>query len=185
MKTAGTDIGPGVTRRYLFLRVSFHIDNPSTSAPLYCMSSVNGLPLLSGPPPTTSTNRTQNACRRCNKEFIIVFTRSTRWNHCGQFISEHRSLHWLTQMSGYSYCMSCADYQALMPRRGTASGYDQVHVCAFCIEFLDSASPSLHLHLSVLCLASSNCLQQDPAALQAPSICRCVQYPCQRPHRQE
>ncbi|KAJ8589668.1 hypothetical protein M405DRAFT_738212, partial [Rhizopogon salebrosus TDB-379] len=59
------------------------------------------------------------------KEFIIVFTRSTRCNHCG-----------------YSYCMSCADHQALMPRRGTASGYDQVHVCAFCIEFLDITASS-------------------------------------------
>ncbi|KAJ8595524.1 hypothetical protein M405DRAFT_871765 [Rhizopogon salebrosus TDB-379] len=38
--------------------------------------------------------------------------------------------------------MSCADYQALMPRRGTASGYDQVHVCAFCIEFLDITASS-------------------------------------------
>lgn len=89
------------------------------------MSNFNGLPLLSGPPPAPSTNRVQNACRKCNKEFIIIFTRSTRCNHCG-----------------YLYCASCADYPALMPRRGAASGYDQVHVCAFCIEFLNITASS-------------------------------------------
>ncbi|OAX34023.1 hypothetical protein K503DRAFT_786070 [Rhizopogon vinicolor AM-OR11-026] len=89
------------------------------------MSVVNGLPLLSGPPPTPSTDCTQNACRKCNKEFIRFFTRATRCNHCG-----------------YSYCLSCADYQALMPRRGATSGYDPVHVCAFCIEFLNITASS-------------------------------------------
>ncbi|KAG2117323.1 uncharacterized protein F5147DRAFT_672308 [Suillus discolor] len=89
------------------------------------MSNLNGLPLLSGPPPAPSTSRAQNACRKCNKEFIIIFTRSTRCNHCG-----------------YLYCSSCADYQALMPRHGAASGYDQVHVCAFCIEFLNITASS-------------------------------------------
>ncbi|KAG2156710.1 uncharacterized protein EDB93DRAFT_1125089 [Suillus bovinus] len=89
------------------------------------MSNVNGLPLLSGPPPAPSTGRAQNACRKCNKEFIFIITRSTRCNHCG-----------------YLYCSSCADYQALMPRHGAASGYDQVHVCAFCIEFLNITASS-------------------------------------------
>lgn len=89
------------------------------------MSGFNGLPLLSGPPPEPSTGRTQNSCRRCNKEFIIIFTRSTRCNHCG-----------------YLYCASCADYPALMPRHGVASGYDQVHVCAYCIEFLNITASS-------------------------------------------
>ncbi|KAG1823485.1 uncharacterized protein BJ212DRAFT_683996 [Suillus subaureus] len=87
------------------------------------MSNFSGLPLLSGPPPAPSTDRAQNACRKCNKEFIIIFTRSTRCNHCG-----------------YLYCASCADYPALMPRHGAASGYDQVHVCAFCIELLNTSS---------------------------------------------
>ncbi|KAG1745318.1 hypothetical protein EDB19DRAFT_1874329 [Suillus lakei] len=89
------------------------------------MSNLNGLPLLSGPPPAPSTGRAQNACRKCNKEFIIIFTRATRCNHCG-----------------YSYCASCADYQALMPRRGASSGYDQVHVCAFCSELLNITASS-------------------------------------------
>ncbi|KAG0704969.1 hypothetical protein DFH29DRAFT_909598 [Suillus ampliporus] len=84
------------------------------------MSNVNGLPLLSGAPPTPSTDRIQNACRKCNKEFILFFTRATRCNHCG-----------------YSYCPSCADDQVLMPRHGAASGYDQVRICEFCIELLN------------------------------------------------
>ncbi|KAG2134862.1 hypothetical protein DEU56DRAFT_871827 [Suillus clintonianus] len=89
------------------------------------MSNLNGLPLLSGPPPSPGTDRSPNACRKCNKEFIPFFTRSTRCNHCG-----------------YLYCGSCADYQALMPRHGAASGYDQVHVCAFCIDFLNITASS-------------------------------------------
>lgn len=51
-----------------------------------CMSTLNGLPLLSGPLPTSSTDRTQTACRKCNKEFVLFFTRSTRCNHCGQYL---------------------------------------------------------------------------------------------------
>ena len=35
--------------------------------------------------------------------------------------------------AGYSYCYSCSDYQALMPRRGNEAGYDPMPVCAFCI----------------------------------------------------
>ncbi|KAG1753651.1 uncharacterized protein EDB91DRAFT_1234089 [Suillus paluster] len=80
------------------------------------MSNFNGLPLLSGALPSPATNRTPNACRKCNKEFIPFFTRATRCNHC--------------------------DYQALMPRHGTASGYDLVHVCAFCIELLNITASS-------------------------------------------
>jgi hypothetical protein len=40
---------------------------------------------------------------------------------------------------GYSYCHTCSDYQALMPRPGS-DGYDTMHVCGFCIEFLTSMS---------------------------------------------
>ncbi|KAI0763127.1 hypothetical protein BD413DRAFT_450196, partial [Trametes elegans] len=76
-----------------------------------------GLPLLSGPPPEYSAN--EPACRKCNKEFNVIFTRSRRCNHCG-----------------YSYCHSCTDFQALMPRRGSESGYDAVPVCGYCIEYL-------------------------------------------------
>ena len=52
--------------------------------------------------------------------------------------------------AGYSYCHSCSDFQALMPRRapGSAmsdqnntSGYDPMRVCAFCIEMLQSKLP--------------------------------------------
>lgn len=46
----------------------------------------------------------------------------------------------LTDPPGYSYCHSCSDYQALMPRRGNESGYDPVPVCGFCIELLQSRS---------------------------------------------
>ncbi|KAI9458611.1 hypothetical protein BJY52DRAFT_1119501 [Lactarius psammicola] len=79
-----------------------------------------GMPLLSGPaPPAHDSSRADSSCRKCNKEFNIVFTRARKCNHCG-----------------YSYCSSCSDYQALMPREGSGSGYDPVHVCAFCIENL-------------------------------------------------
>ncbi|RDX47272.1 hypothetical protein OH76DRAFT_1484877 [Lentinus brumalis] len=85
------------------------------------MSDGRGMPLLSGPPPEYSAN--EAACRKCNKEFNILFARSRRCNHCG-----------------YSYCHSCTDYQALMPRgganEGNTSGYDPLPVCAFCIEML-------------------------------------------------
>ncbi|KAI0739044.1 hypothetical protein C8Q80DRAFT_1203564 [Daedaleopsis nitida] len=86
------------------------------------MSDGRGMPLLSGPPPEPIGN--EGSCRKCNKEFNILFARSRRCNHCG-----------------YSYCNSCTDYQALMPRReqadiGGTSGYDPMPVCAFCIEML-------------------------------------------------
>ncbi|KZP15321.1 hypothetical protein FIBSPDRAFT_912562 [Athelia psychrophila] len=87
-----------------------------------------GLPLLSGPPPPSPSNgsREDIACRKCSKEFNIVFTRRTRCNHCG-----------------YSYCSSCSDYQALMPRtssdghRQSQTGYESAPVCAFCIDNLN------------------------------------------------
>ncbi|KAM5533395.1 hypothetical protein V8D89_012945 [Ganoderma adspersum] len=86
------------------------------------MSDGRGMPLLSGPAPEYTVN--EASCRKCNKEFNILFARSRRCNHCG-----------------YSYCHSCADYQALMPRRGESGpgstvGYDPLPVCAFCIEML-------------------------------------------------
>lgn len=40
---------------------------------------------------------------------------------------------------GYSYCNSCTDYQAMMPRRQEGqTGYDPMNVCGYCIEFLNS-----------------------------------------------
>ncbi|THU82603.1 hypothetical protein K435DRAFT_784559 [Dendrothele bispora CBS 962.96] len=78
-----------------------------------------GLPLLSGPPPFPENGRAEPACRKCNKEFNVIFTRSRRCNHCG-----------------YAYCHNCTDFQALMPRGGSESGYDPMSVCAYCIEML-------------------------------------------------
>lgn len=43
--------------------------------------------------------------------------------------------------SGYSYCHSCTDFQALMPR-ADRSGYDPMPVCAYCIENLNSKQES-------------------------------------------
>ncbi|KAI0296377.1 hypothetical protein BC826DRAFT_1091102 [Russula brevipes] len=82
--------------------------------------STTGMPLLSGPAPAPPrSSHVDISCRKCNKEFNIVFTRARKCNHCG-----------------YSYCSSCSDYQALMPRGGPSSGFDPVPVCAFCIENL-------------------------------------------------
>ncbi|KAH9003453.1 hypothetical protein EDB86DRAFT_3217998 [Lactarius hatsudake] len=98
------------------------------------------MPLLSGPaPPAHDSSRADSSCRKCNKEFNIVFTRARKCNHCGvskllcrfTFVPPHL-------LAGFSYCSSCSDYQALMPREGSGgSGYDPVHVCAFCIENLN------------------------------------------------
>ncbi|KAG8886308.1 hypothetical protein FRB98_001328 [Tulasnella sp. 332] len=85
-------------------------------------ASVRGLPLLSGPPPKRE-DPSSNTCRRCGKEFgfsLPIIVRSAKeCNFCG-----------------YSYCSSCCDNQALMPRSGEVTGYDPVDVCAFCIELL-------------------------------------------------
>ncbi|KIK59461.1 hypothetical protein GYMLUDRAFT_74400 [Collybiopsis luxurians FD-317 M1] len=104
------------------------------------LSQSTGLPLLSGPlPPQTSGRDAEMSCRKCAKEFNILFTRSRRCAHCG-----------------YAYCHSCTDFQALRPRQSqgqgtileaaepgpSAPGYDSVNVCAFCIEFLQiTAAP--------------------------------------------
>ncbi|KAF9653516.1 hypothetical protein BDM02DRAFT_3087146 [Thelephora ganbajun] len=85
------------------------------------MSTTRGLPLLSGPPPEPIGP--EPACRKCNKEFNILFTRSKRCNHCG-----------------YLYCSTCAGYTALMPREN--SGYNPVPVCAFCIDNLTTTAGS-------------------------------------------
>ncbi|KAI0261645.1 hypothetical protein BC834DRAFT_1028181 [Gloeopeniophorella convolvens] len=88
--------------------------------PLTVERSTSGMPLLSGPaPPPHDSSYADISCRKCNKEFNIIFTRARKCNHCG-----------------YSYCSSCSDYQALMPREGFGAGYDPVPVCAFCIENL-------------------------------------------------
>lgn len=49
-------------------------------------------------------------------------------------------------VEGYSYCSSCSDFQALMPRAASEGSYDITHtgyqvanVCAFCIDNLNSA----------------------------------------------
>ncbi|PFH49888.1 hypothetical protein AMATHDRAFT_4506 [Amanita thiersii Skay4041] len=82
--------------------------------------SDTGMPLLSGPPPPIENLRSNtNACRKCNKEFNVLFARSRKCNHCG-----------------YLYCPTCSDYQALMPRTGPETGYSVVPVCGFCIEHL-------------------------------------------------
>ncbi|KAG8996140.1 hypothetical protein FRB90_012819 [Tulasnella sp. 427] len=45
-------------------------------------------------------------------------------------------------MCGYTYCSSCCDHQALMPRSGAESGYDPASVCTFCIEPLTITASS-------------------------------------------
>ncbi|GLB42115.1 hypothetical protein LshimejAT787_1101300 [Lyophyllum shimeji] len=84
------------------------------------MSEVRGLPLLSGPPPTVDSG---DSCRKCNKEFNMFLNRSRKCNHCG-----------------YLYCHNCSDFQAMMPRGGQDAGYDLMHVCAFCIDFLNTTA---------------------------------------------
>ncbi|KAJ7686688.1 hypothetical protein B0H17DRAFT_1071559 [Mycena rosella] len=70
---------------------------------------MSGLPLLSGPPPVIESTRADDtACRKCNKR----------------------------RYAGYLYCNSCSDYQGLMPRTGSDTGYDVMNVCAYCIELL-------------------------------------------------
>ncbi|KAI5996158.1 hypothetical protein EDD15DRAFT_2250750 [Pisolithus albus] len=86
-------------------------------------SNRQGLPLLSGPPPAPPSPPDVSACRKCGKEFGILFSRQRKCMHCG-----------------YTYCTSCSDYQALMPRPGPARGHDLTHVCAYCIELLNVTS---------------------------------------------
>ncbi|KAF9030686.1 hypothetical protein BDZ89DRAFT_659518 [Hymenopellis radicata] len=89
------------------------------------MDQRTGLPLLSGIAPKQSEDE---ACRKCNKEFNVIFTRSRACAHCG-----------------YLYCHSCTDYSALAPR-ATNPGYDQANVCAYCVEMLNiTAASPLHL----------------------------------------
>ncbi|KAG8961107.1 hypothetical protein FRC05_006380 [Tulasnella sp. 425] len=45
-------------------------------------------------------------------------------------------------MCGFTYCSSCCDHQALMPRVGSETGYDPVNVCSFCIEPLTITASS-------------------------------------------
>lgn len=104
---------------------------------------MSGMPLLSGPPPGPDAN--ENACRRCNKEFNIVFARSRKCNHCGELTTLLASPSTLltyrmrSSLTGHMYCQSCTDYHALMPRQGDGNtGYDPVAVCAFCSENLTS-----------------------------------------------
>ena len=47
------------------------------------MSDGRGMPLLSGPAPEYTVN--EASCRKCNKEFNILFARSRKCNHCGAY----------------------------------------------------------------------------------------------------
>ena len=107
-----------------------------------------GVPLLSGPPPSNNdATQAEISCRKCNKEFNIFFTHKNRCNHCGEWSIGPLKLCQTPNCTnaGYSYCSSCSDYQALMPRnnsntsyRSTQTGYDVSSVCAYCIEYLSS-----------------------------------------------
>jgi hypothetical protein len=146
--------------------------------------TTTGMPLLSGPAPSThSSSRADISCRRCNKEFNIVFTRARRCNHCGgstRSVLPHFTYFYL--LVGYSYCSSCSDYQALMPREGRSAGFDPVPVCAFCIENLTSTSSS-----SFACFGSivtrdviSYCrrsgLLEESLFGKTQEVCRRIQY---------
>lgn len=108
-----------------------------------------GLPLLSGPPPLEiDSTRAEAACRKCNKEFSAIFTRRCRCNHCGVHglpFFQAIDVPDLVCSPGYSYCSSCTDYQALMPRTNNdggnphQTGYESMPVCSFCIDNLHSA----------------------------------------------
>ena len=117
------------------------------------MNTPRGLPLLSGPPPESIGS--EPACRKCNKEFNILFARSKRCNHCGKSsITNHPDSTLSTEsFQGYSYCSTCTGYTALMPRGN--SGYDPVPVCAFCIDNLTSGSTSSGLRASLTCCAAT------------------------------
>lgn len=56
--------------------------------------------------------------------------------------------------SGYLYCHACSDFQALMPRTGSESGYDPAHVCGYCIELLNSMVESDFLPSRLLILSN-------------------------------
>ena len=104
------------------------------------MSAGRGLPLLSGPPPPVPSNLHEASCRKCDKEFNLIFSRLRRCNHCGtphQILSSQEVVYDVLA-TGYAFCHSCTDYQALMPRTGNDAGYDSLPVCAFCIENLNS-----------------------------------------------
>ena len=117
------------------------------------MSTPRGLPLLSGPPPEFIGP--EHACRKCNKEFNILFARSKRCNHCGESsITNHPDPTLLTKSAqGYSYCSTCVGYTALMPREN--SGYDPVPVCSFCIDNLTSGSISSGFRVSLICCTAT------------------------------
>ena len=117
------------------------------------MSTPRGLPLLSGPPPEFVGS--EPACRKCNKEFNVLFARSKRCNHCGKSsITNHPARAFSTEPpQGYSYCSTCTGYSALMPRQN--SGYDPVPVCAFCVDNLTSGSISSGLRARLICCAAT------------------------------
>lgn len=104
--------------------------------------STGGMPLLSGPPPDYREN--EPSCRKCDKEFNVLFARARKCNHCGACLhpTSTRDSNHVSDPIGYSYCHSCTDFQALMPRHGSETGYDPVPVCAFCIDNLTGRSTS-------------------------------------------
>ena len=137
---------------------TFNHLEPSTRSFFLTASTMSesGMPLLSGlPPPIPGLPVNSSACRKCNKEFNVIFTRSRKCQHCGTYPCSVETKWILIDLDeiGYQYCSACSDYQALMPRYGTIGaseagtnirtgsvGYDVVNVCAFCSEFLQSTS---------------------------------------------
>ncbi|KAH8101106.1 hypothetical protein BXZ70DRAFT_934446 [Cristinia sonorae] len=93
-----------------------------------------GLPLLSGPPPE-HPDASDSSCRKCSKGLNAIFSRGRKCNHCG-----------------YTYCHTCTDYTALMPRSAgiedhyyaaaPGPGYDIVQVCAYCVKYLNITAKS-------------------------------------------
>lgn len=111
------------------------------------MSRPAGIPLLSGPPPPRS-GPSQNGCRKCGKEFSILFNRRRECMHCGERRVElYFTTLLISILKGYDYCSSCTDYQALLPRRSpNTHGYDLAHVCAYCIEMLNGTWLLVYTH---------------------------------------
>ena len=44
-------------------------------------TALDGMPLLSGPPPEYRDS--EPSCRKCDKEFNVLFARPRKCNHCG------------------------------------------------------------------------------------------------------
>ena len=118
--------------------------------------STIGMALLSGPAPPAQDPRADISCRKCNKGYNI-FTRARKCNHCGVPKMLYRFTFVLPHLlTGHSYCSSCSNYQSLIAREGFGSGYDPVHVCAFCIENLTSMLFSIFIFAQETSLIGTN-----------------------------